>query len=108
MTTTADPQIVPRPPAAAPALRAADRGVADALESVLSDNTQRVYAAQWRLFNVSLCCCPAATAGGHGAAHGPERPPTHENRTPGLLEAGRWYGRPLHPRRVCRVGAEVP
>ena len=51
MTTTAsDPQIVPRPPAAAPALRAADQGVADALESLLSDNTRRVYAAQWRLF----------------------------------------------------------
>ena len=51
MTTAADPPIVPRPPAAAPALRAADRGVADALESVLSDNTRRVYGAQWRLFN---------------------------------------------------------
>ena len=51
MTTTAGLQIVPRPPAAAPALRAADRGVADALESVLSDNTRRVYGAQWRLFN---------------------------------------------------------
>ena len=52
MTTAAsDPQIVPRPPAAAPALRAADQGVADALESVLSDNTRRVYGAQWRLFN---------------------------------------------------------
>ena len=34
-----------------PELRAADQGVADALESVLSDNTQRVYGAQWRLFN---------------------------------------------------------
>ena len=49
-------QIVPRPSAAAPALRAADRGVADrgvadALESVPSDNTRRVYGAQWRLFN---------------------------------------------------------
>ena len=43
-------QIVPRPPAAAPALRAADRGVADALTSVLSDNTRRVYGTQWRLF----------------------------------------------------------
>ena len=43
-------QIVPRPPAAAPALRAADRGVADALEAVLSDNTRRVYGTQWRLF----------------------------------------------------------
>ena len=51
MTTTAsDPQIVPRPFASMPALRAADRGVADALEAVLSDNTRRVYGAQWRLF----------------------------------------------------------
>ena len=51
MTTTAsDPQIVPRPPAAAPALRAADQGVADALESLLSDHTRRVYGAQWKLF----------------------------------------------------------
>ena len=34
MTTAAsDPQIVPRPPAALPALRAADQGVASALES---------------------------------------------------------------------------
>ena len=47
MTTTAsDPQIVPRPPAAAPALCAADQGVADALESLLSDNTRRAYSAQ--------------------------------------------------------------
>ena len=51
MTTVVNnPQIVPRPPAAAPALRATDRGVADALESVLSDNTRRVYGTQWRLF----------------------------------------------------------
>ena len=50
--TTAAAQIVPRPPASLPALRAADQGVADALESVLSDNTQRVYGAQWRLFTV--------------------------------------------------------
>ena len=47
MTTTAGSlQIVPRPPAAAPALRAADQGVADALESLLSDNTRRAYSAQ--------------------------------------------------------------
>ena len=51
MTTAADPQIVLRQPPSAPALRAADQGVADALESVLSDNTKRVYGAQWRLFN---------------------------------------------------------
>ena len=50
MTTTAGHQIVPRPAAAAPALLAADQGVADALESVLSNNTRRVYGAQWRIF----------------------------------------------------------
>ena len=51
MTTSTSTQMVPRQPAAAPALRAADQGVADSLESVLSDNTRRVYGAQWRLFN---------------------------------------------------------
>ena len=50
MTTVAGPNITPREPTSLPALRAADRGVADALESVLSDNTQRVYGTQWRLF----------------------------------------------------------
>ena len=51
MTNAAsDPQIVPREPASLPVLRAADQGVADALESVLSDNTRRVYGAQWRIF----------------------------------------------------------
>ena len=51
MTTTVDPRIVPRQPASMPALRAADRGVADALESVLSDNTRRVDQTQWKLFD---------------------------------------------------------
>ena len=52
MTTAASgPQIVPRQPASLPELRAADRGVADALESVLSDNTRRVYQTQWKLFD---------------------------------------------------------
>ena len=50
MTAAAGHQIVPRPAAAAPTLRAADQGVADALEAVLSNNTRRVYGAQWRLF----------------------------------------------------------
>ena len=51
MTAAAsDPEIFPRPPAAAPALRAAAQGVADALKSVPSNNTRRVYAAQWRFF----------------------------------------------------------
>ena len=64
MTTSADPQIVHRPPATAPALRAADQGVAEALEAVLSDNTQRVYGAQWRIFTgwcdeVGLVSLPA-------------------------------------------------
>ena len=52
MTTAAGSlQIVPRPPTAAPVLQAADQGVADALESILSENTKRVYGAQWRLFH---------------------------------------------------------
>ena len=50
MPTAASTQIVLREPASLPALRAADQGVASALESVLSDNTRRVYAAQWGLF----------------------------------------------------------
>ena len=64
MTTAAnDPQIIPRQPAAAPALRAADQGVADALTSVLSDNTRRVYGAQWRLFTgwCDEVGCPASS-----------------------------------------------
>ena len=65
MTTVVNnPQIVPHQPAAAPALLAADRGVADALTSVLSDNTRRVYGTQWRLFeswcgDVALRALPA-------------------------------------------------
>ena len=64
MTTAASTQIVPLEPAFLPALRAADQGVADALEAVRSDNTQRVYGTQWRLFNewcdsVDLCALPA-------------------------------------------------
>ena len=65
MTTTAsDPQIVPRQPPSAPALRAADQGVADALESVLSQNALRVYGTPWCLFtdwcaDVGLCSLPA-------------------------------------------------
>ena len=52
MTTTAvSLQTVPQSPPSAPALRAADQGVADALESVLSDNTKRVYQTQWKLFD---------------------------------------------------------
>ena len=64
MTTTAGHHVVPREPAPLPELRAADRGVADALESVLADNTRRVYGTQWRLFNdwcdeVGLASLPA-------------------------------------------------
>ena len=51
MTTTAGPDIIPREAASLPELRAADQGVASALESVLSDNTKRVYGAQWKLFD---------------------------------------------------------
>ena len=65
MTTAAGSlQIVPQSPPSAPALRAADQGVADALESVLSDNTKRLYGAHWRLFtgwcgDVDLRALPA-------------------------------------------------
>ena len=48
MTTTAGAQIVPSQPASVPELRAADQGVAESLEAVLSDNTRRTYDAQWR------------------------------------------------------------
>ena len=34
-----------------PKLAAADRGMADSLESVLSENTRRTYGTQWRLFD---------------------------------------------------------
>ena len=47
MTTAA---VVPLEPAFLPALRAADQGVPDALESVLSDNTRRVYGTERKLF----------------------------------------------------------
>ena len=63
-TSAAAAHIVPREPASLPELRAADRGVADALDSVLSDNTRRVYGTQWRLFTgwcgeMSLSSLPA-------------------------------------------------
>ena len=57
-------QIVPQQSPPAPALRAADRGVADSLESVLADNTRRTYDTQWRMFDdwcteVGLTSLPA-------------------------------------------------
>ncbi len=51
MITIADHQIVHHHPAPLPELAAADRGVADSLEAVLSDNTRRTYAAQWSMFD---------------------------------------------------------
>ena len=54
MTVISDTQIVPRPPPSLPELRAADRGVADALEAVLADNARRVYAAQRARFDLAL------------------------------------------------------
>ena len=50
MTTSAGAPVVPREPASLPELQAADRGVAESLEAVLSDNTRRTYDAQWRIF----------------------------------------------------------
>ena len=48
--TTAGHHVVPQEPPSLPELRAADRGVAASLESVLSDNTRRTYTTQWRIF----------------------------------------------------------
>lgn len=65
MTTIVPSQeLVPHQPSATPALRAADAGVASSLESVISDNTRRVYGTQWRLFDqwcdeVGLASLPA-------------------------------------------------
>ena len=64
MTTAAGHHVVPHQPASLPELRAADRGVADSLESVLADNTRRVYGTQWRIFQawcdeVGLASLPA-------------------------------------------------
>ena len=43
--------VVPVEPASLPELAAADRGVASSREAVLSHNTRRTYAAQWRSFD---------------------------------------------------------
>ncbi len=54
MTTIAAAQeLVPHQAPSIPALRAADQGGGlIPLESVLSDNTRRVYGTQWRLFQL--------------------------------------------------------
>ena len=57
MTTASDPQIVPRQPEYLPVLRAAGEGVASALESVISDNTRRVFEG-W-CADVGLTSLPA-------------------------------------------------
>ena len=64
MTTAAGHHVVPREPASLPELAAADRGVAESLESVLADNTRRTYGTQWRIFQgwcdeVGLTTLPA-------------------------------------------------
>ena len=64
MTTIAGAHVVPHRPAQLPELAAADRGVADSLEAVLSENTRRTYDAQWRSFDdwcdqVGLTSLPA-------------------------------------------------
>ena len=67
MTTVTGYHVVPIEPASLPELAAADRGVADSLEAVLSENTRRTYDTQWRLFDdwcaeVGLQSLPAASA----------------------------------------------
>ena len=102
MTTIAGHQIVPREPASLPELRAADRGVAESLESVLADNTRRVYDAQWRIFTgwcdeVGLQSLPAepltvarylAARAGSGASIATLRLATSAIEGPRVGEAG--------------------
>ena len=104
MTTAADPQIVPRQPASLLDLRAADRGVASSLESVLSDNTHRAYGAQWRIFagwcdEVGLTSLPAesltvarylAARAGSGASIA-----TMRLATSAIAKAHEWAGHEL-------------
>ena len=64
MITTVGQELVPHQPPSIPELRAADEGVASSLESVLSDNTRRVYGTQWLIFTawcdeVGLTSLPA-------------------------------------------------
>ncbi len=64
MTTAAGHYVAPHEPPSLPELRAADRGVAQSLEAVLSHNTRRTYDAQWRAFTgwcdqVGLSALPA-------------------------------------------------
>ena len=67
MTTAAGSlQIVPQSPPSAPALRAADQGVADALEAVLSDNTRRVYGAHVVHFTAAVYSGVGGRVGGFG------------------------------------------
>ena len=62
--TTTGVDIIPRETTYMPELRAADQGVAESLEAVLSHNTRRTYDAQWRGFagwcdQVGLVSLPA-------------------------------------------------
>ena len=50
MTTAVGTPLALREPSPLPELRAADQGVAQSLEAVLSHNTRRTYDAQWRGF----------------------------------------------------------
>ena len=63
-TVVNNPQIVPARRPLRRCYAPADQGVAEGLEAVLSDNTRRVYAAQWRVFtdwcgDVDLRALPA-------------------------------------------------
>ena len=106
MSTAADPQIVPRQPASLPALRAADHGVADSLESVLSDNTQPrlrrpvafVQRLVWR-------CWPPLPAGGaphRWPATWPPAPVTAPASPPCA------WPRPPSPRRMNGPATNLP
>ena len=98
MTTTAGHQIVPHQSASLPELRAADRGVASSLESVISKNTRRVYGTQWRLFD--RWCADV------GLTSRPGRSP-HRGPLPGAARQFRRHHRHSAPYRVTKEGIDL-
>ena len=88
-------RIVPQQTPSAPALRAADQGVASSLESVLSDNTRRTYDTQWRIFDRLVR---------RGRAHLSPRRAPHRGPLPGRPRRLRRHPSPpcAWPRRPSR------
>ena len=97
---------------------AADQGVASALESVLSDNTRRVYGAQWRIFTGwcdevrPACPCPPSPSPWPPATWPPAPAPapavaTIRLATSAISKAHEWAKTVSHPARTRGVRASL-